>query len=63
MYFRLETICRRQNKCGSKIEIGFEKGRKHCGKKEKMLVTSIFSFSYNVLNKSFSGSLKVCIVW
>ena len=34
------------------------------GKEEKMLVTIIFSFSYNVFKKaSFSRSLKVRIVW
>ena len=34
------------------------------GKKEKMLVTSIFSFSHNVFKGFFSfGSLKVGIVW
>ena len=34
------------------------------GEKEKMLVTSIFSFSLNVSKNAFhSGSLKVWIVW
>ena len=39
------------------------KGRKHCGKKKKELVTSIFSFSYNVF-KSLLGSWKTmdCLV-
>ena len=41
-----------------KIEIWLENGRKHCGKKEKMLVTSIFSFSYNVFKSFFSRSIK-----
>ena len=44
----IESICRRQIECDSKTEISFGKGRKHRGEKEKMLVTSIFSFSHNV---------------
>ena len=43
--FQIEGTYRRQNKCDPKIEICFEKGRKHCGKRKKLLVTSIFSFS------------------
>ena len=50
-----------------------EKGRKQCGKKEKMLVSSIFSFSHNVFKRPpfpqcfqkapFLGPLKVGNVW
>ena len=36
-----------------KIEIGVGKGRKHCGKRRKMLLTSIFSFSLNVFKRPF----------
>ena len=32
----------------NKNEICFGKGGKHCGKRKKTLVTSIFSFSHNV---------------
>ena len=35
-----------------KFKFAFEKSTKHCAKKEKMLVTSIFSFFHNVF-KSF----------
>ena len=42
----------------SKIEFCFGTGRKHYGKKEKMLVSSIFSFSHIFFQKaSFPGSL------
>ena len=48
----------------SKIKICFGKGRKNFGKKEEILVTSIFSSSYNVFkNLLFPGLLKVRIVW
>ena len=41
-------------------ENGFQKNSKHCGKKEKMLVTSIFSVSHSVFNSPlpFGGCLK-----
>ena len=32
-------------------EIFFGMGQKHCGKREKMLVTSIFSFFHNVFKR------------
>ena len=35
-----------------KLKFEVRKGRKHCGKKDKMLVTSIFSLTYNVFNRS-----------
>ena len=35
---QIESICRRQYKCDRKIEISFEKGRKHCGKSRKCWV-------------------------
>ena len=44
-----ESICILENICYSKIQICYEKGIKHCGVKEKMLATSIFYFSLNVL--------------
>ena len=51
--------CRSQNKCNSRTEILFGMGRKNCGKKVKMLVTSIFSFSHNVFKWLFLlGHLK-----
>ena len=47
-----------------KIAICTGKGRKHCGEKEKMLVTSIFSSSHNVFKTvCVTTSLKVGIVW
>ena len=38
---QIESICRRQNNCIPKIEILVGKSRKHCGKKEKILVTKL----------------------
>ena len=54
---RIERICRRQNKWKLKILPGL--GRKRCGKKEKMLVTSIFSFFHYVFKRLlFQGRSK-----
>ena len=48
----LESICRRQNKCDFKIDIYLLwEGKKILWEKEKMLVTSIFSFSLNVFKR------------
>ena len=55
---QIESNCRRQNKCTLKTELLFGMGRKHCGKRRKCWVTSIFSFSHNVFISS-SWSLKV----
>ena len=61
---QIECICRRQNKCDSKIKICFIEREENIFGKEENAVTSIFSFSQNVFKKpSFSGSLKVGIVW
>ena len=48
---QIESICIRQNKCNLNTEILFGISRKHCRKKEKMLVISIFSFFHNVLKR------------
>ena len=46
------------------FEICFGKGRKTLQYKEKMLFTSIFSFSHNVLKRLLSqGCLKSWTVW
>ena len=56
---QIQSTYRRQNKCDSKFEFGFRKGRKHFGEKEEMLVTSIFSFSQTVFKRPLSrGSLS-----
>ena len=54
----IQSICRRKNKCDQKIEICVRKGRKHNGKRRKMLVTSIFSFSLNVPKGLFPRGAK-----
>ena len=45
----------------SKIEIWVGKRRKHCWKKDKLLVTSIFKQCFHKL--SFPAVLEVGIVW
>ena len=47
-------MCRWQNKFDRKFKICFGEGRKHCGKMEKMLVSSIFSISHNFSKKLLS---------
>ena len=46
--FQIETVCRRQFQNGWKWQKVCKTIRKHCGKKEKSLVTSNFSFAYTV---------------
>ena len=57
---QLESICRGQYKAIPNIEICLQNGRKHCGKRRKTLVSSIFSFCHNVTKMPLnSGLLKV----
>ena len=46
----IERVCKQHNKA----EICYGKGRKTLWEKEKMLVTSIFSFSHNVFKRLLS---------
>ena len=46
----------------SQNDVLLSKYRKHCGK-EKMLVASIFSFSYNVFKSPLYRSIEAGIVW
>ena len=39
-----KSICRQQNKCDSKTEICFGKGRKHCEKRRKCWLPAFFQF-------------------
>ena len=41
---QIKRICRRQNKCDSKIEIYCIKGRKHCRKRGKCWLPAFSSF-------------------
>ena len=60
---QFESICRRQFKCSSNVDLYYCLGRKHCGEKEKMLVTRIFLlFAQCFQNASFPGSFKGGIV-
>ena len=62
---QIQSICRRQNKSDRKIEILLWEGLNTLWEKEKMLVTSIFSYFhiFFFINCSSVGSLKVVIVW
>ena len=48
--FQIERVCRRQFKIWWKWQ-KLQEGWKHCGKKEKLLVTSNFSFSHSVFKR------------
>ena len=48
----IESICRQQNKCDSKTAL--VRVENIVGNGEKMLVTSILSFSYNVFKRHFT---------
>ena len=48
---KTDSICRQKTKCDSKFEVFYRKYRKHCGKRKKVLVTSIFFFSHNVFKR------------
>ena len=60
-WFRFKAFADDKINVTEKKEIWFGKGGKHCGKKEKMLVTSIFSFDRNVF-KSFLFQGRNCVV-
>ena len=49
--FRTERLCRWQFQVKWKWQEVLHMGRKHCGKKEKLLVTSNFSFSRSVFKR------------
>ena len=51
-YTQIEGICKHKNEYDSEVE----KGLKTLWEKEKMLVTSIFSFSFSVFERLLSKS-------
>ena len=56
---QIESIADDKINLTEKTNFLFGMGRKHCGKKEKMLVTSIFFFSHNVFKRlQFQGLWK-----
>ena len=60
--FRTESVCRRQFQIWRKWQKTIQTGRKHCGEKEKLLVTSNFSFSQSVFKRLVSkGRQKVSL--
>ena len=52
--FQTERVCRRQFHIRRKGQKVIQTVRKHCGKKEKLLVTSNFSFSHSVFKRLVS---------
>ena len=54
---QIEGICRRQNKCDSKVEICFVKSEKHCGKRRKCWLPAFSSFP-----TMFSKGLSLVVV-
>ena len=54
---QIETNCRRQ------FKVHFEKGRKHCKKKEKLLVTSNFCFLTMFSQLYIFSASKCGIMW
>ena len=56
---QIEWICRRQNKCDSKPNICFGKGRKHCGKGENAGYQHFLLFPQCFQKTSYTESLKV----
>ena len=49
--FQTGGVCRRQFQIWWKWQKALEMGRKHCGKKEKLLIMSNFSFSHSVFKR------------
>ena len=49
--FQTERVCRRQFQIWRKWKKVIQTGRKHCGKRRKLLVTSNFSFSNSVFKR------------
>ena len=49
--FQTQRLCRRQLWIWWKWQNVLQKGRKQCGKKEKLVYTSNFSFSHNVFKR------------
>ena len=51
-------ICRRQNKCESKMEIWYGKGRKQCGKLRKCWSPAFSHFPHNIFKGFFLKIVK-----
>ena len=52
--FQTERVCRRQFQIWRKWKKVIQMGRKHCGKRRNLLVTSNFSFSHSVFKRLVS---------
>ena len=61
---QIESTCRRQNKCDSKIEIVFGWVENILGKRRKCWLPAFSPFAQNVFKSlHFQGSLKLRTVW
>ena len=56
--FQTESVCRQQFWIWWKWWRVLQQGRKHCGKKEKLLITSNFSFTHSVFKRLVLQTLK-----
>ena len=63
--FQDERVCRKQFQVSYKWQkISQKQEEKHCGKKEKLLVLSNFSFSLSVLKKTYTCTTDMSgLVW
>ena len=61
---QIQSICRRQNKSDSKIEICVGKSRKHCGKRRKCWLPAFSPFPIMLSKAFFSRGVKSadCVV-
>ena len=59
-HFQIERVCRRQFQIWQKWKKVIQKARKHCGKKEKLLITSNFSFPTVFSKGLFPRGVKRC---
>ena len=55
---KTESICSRQSRCDSKIEICFDKDRKHCGNRRKCWYPAFSSFRTMFSKAFFPRTLK-----
>ena len=55
---QIQSICRRQNDCESKIEIGVGKDRKHCWKRRKCWLPAFSPFPTMFSKAFFSRGVK-----
>ena len=55
---QIESLCRRQYKCDSKVDVCCRMSRKRCGKRRKCCLPAFSPFPHNVLKSFFSGVVR-----